>query len=123
MKTASEFVWYVDHPVVGQIILAIQPGTVYKHGYIYAPRIIAERLPAEYRNAASSLELSLGPLGLIPRRYYQEAGFEVVLPMRIRFIAMMEAQREDDAEMLPTWCQELDAYMLGQWAAQGARSS
>ena len=90
MSKNSTFVWYADCPGYGELILAIEPDNLYRSGIIYCPRMIHERLRPEERNGCSSLELMLGPLGLIDQRLYEEARVEVAIPFWLRLLALID---------------------------------
>ncbi len=115
MKKKS-FVWYATHPKDGELIMAIEPMENYKYGFLYAPRIIFDRLRGKV-NALISLELNTGPLGFVPRRFYNEAGFTVVIPFRLRMLALFDNQslnEKHDGEivqfMLKAWNQKEKVY-------------
>lgn len=94
MKTEkTTFTWYATHPQHGELVLAIPSINSYRNAYIYCPRIIRERLRPKI-NLLLSLELSLGPVGFIPRCYYEEAGIMVRTPMSIRLLAVTDEHRD-----------------------------
>lgn len=92
----KEFMWYAEHPAHGDLVLIIPAVRAYKHAYIYAPRIVFDRIGKHNMNPLVSLELNLGPMmGIIPRNYYEEAGFMVATPFWLRLLAAVEESRED----------------------------
>lgn len=109
------FTWYATHPRDGDLVMAVVPANYFKYCYIYAPRIIAERLKPNL-NSLMALELSLGPMGAIPRRYYVEAGFTTDTPFKIRMIAILENSKSRPEE---SWLMEQDemitAFILKEW--------
>lgn len=116
-KDSREFTWYATHPEDGDLILVIPPVNNFKHCYIYAPRIIAERLRGKM-NPALALELNLGPCGLIPRAYYEEAGFMARTPFKIRLLALVDSSTPLTDETLQEHDGELTHFILAEWNAQ-----
>jgi len=111
--------WYADDPKFGSIHLYVSPQNNYAWSFIYSPKIVADRL-GKRMNQAYALELSLGPMGLISRRYYLEAGFSLRTPLKIRLIAIMDAYdntSDEDADngVAARHDAELTEFILSEW--------
>lgn len=122
MKTnkPTEFIWYASHPTDGELILLVFPKDHYKKAFIYAPRIIYDRV-RHRMNPLITLELGCGPMGCIPWDYYREAGFCVPTPLQIRLLAMLENySREKGEETSPVekYDADLSAFILKEWNAK-----
>ena len=111
MSKKTQFIWYAQHPKAGDLTLVIEPENHFKFGFLYSPAIVADRLRG-YVNPMVAMELGTGPCGIIPRRFYDEAGFMVQVPFRVRMIAIMDQTDKGAAERHE---QELSAYMTRAW--------
>lgn len=118
MKTQNTmFTWYANHPHRGELVLAVPAIDNYRNAYIYSPIIIRERLQRKM-NALMSLELFLGPMGFIPRCYYEEAGIMVRTPLNIRLLAVTDQYRDKlgiPDDHLGNHDEELSAFILDEW--------
>lgn len=117
MKTKLEtFVWYATDPQDGELILALEPGNNYKHGHIYCIRMVCERLPRW--DIVRRFEAQLGPCGLVPKEYWQEAGIAVLASMNVRIIALM--CNGDGPDLTKRMDQQVVAWILERWQAARA---
>jgi hypothetical protein len=116
-KAEVTFTWYADHPKHGELILVIPCTYDYKYSYIYCPRIIRERMRNKM-NGVMSMELHVGPLGFIPRQYYEEAGMMVLTPFNLRLLAMFDHHRQRFGipdEHVAQHDQEICRFILEGW--------
>lgn len=114
IEQITTFTWYATSPKHGELILAIPSCNSFRNSYIYSPRMIHERLP-DKTNPAFTLELSLGPLGFISRRYYEEAGFMARTPFKIRMIALADSYKTLDDKTLQHFNSTLTCFILDEW--------
>lgn len=117
IEGSMTFIWYARDERDGELVLAIPSMEAYRLAYIYSPRIIFERIKP-HMNPALAFELNLGPCGLIPREYYEEAGITVTTPVSIRLVAMKDRHRELfglDENYVGEHDEELSEFILSSW--------
>lgn len=112
MAAKDYYVWYAEHPRFGDLVLLVEPTVKRPIGLIYCARMVRERLKHTL-NDAITLEIQLGPVGLVPKHYYEEAGIQVNVPLRIRKLLQL-IELDPVAEL----DRELEAWILTQWDAQ-----
>jgi hypothetical protein len=107
-----DFIWFVRHRRYGELILIVQPSNNFARGWLYSTQIIAERLRPVW-DKVYGLELCIGPLGFIPRKYYEEAGFAVELPKSLRILI---AACHSHDELVDKRCdKEIKKWVIDQW--------
>jgi hypothetical protein len=116
-QESTTFVWYATHEKHGSLILAVPSVNGYQHGYVYSPKMIGERL-GKRKNALVVLELSVGPLGVIPRHLYEEAGAMVTVPGWLRDLALMDELRqlcEIEGDHFGAHDERISSFILEAW--------
>lgn len=97
-------VWYSDHDLDGELIMALRPERNCQKGIIYSRKMLAERLRCKM-NPDIEQELELGPLGYIDPSYYHECGITVTPPAQIRKLANVSDAKLNETvnEIVTTW--------------------
>ena len=108
----KQFVYYADHQKYGELILVINKENNYREAFIYARDMVHERIKPRM-NAALALELMLGPVGMIPLRYYNEAGFDFLTPFQLRMIALL---CDHDENAINRYGEKVTQFILEEWA-------
>lgn len=108
----SYHVWYAEHEKYGELILAVRARKNEDRAFIYAPKIIAERLRHCWKKEYAT-ELSLGPLGLIPAHLYQEAGImTTITPSMLKLLKLPDKKLTEEVD------QTVERWMLMEWNKQ-----
>ncbi|MBU6231575.1 hypothetical protein KGP36_02810 [Patescibacteria group bacterium] len=112
-----DFTWYAETKRDGEITFCASKKDLFKTGILYAPLAIRERLMhlKGAQRVCASLELSLGPVGIINPELYKEFSKPVEPPFKIRLICMCWPDGDDLPDSWHKKAKELQDWMIEQW--------